>query len=83
MAIEGELNGLHPSVKCSECGTDLPLSVCHSMAGYYLGYECHTCGPYSRETDYFRTEDEAAYAFLLWRDLNVEPKNIRDTRYHG
>jgi hypothetical protein len=34
------------------------LEVCHSAAGYYIGTWCN-CGPYSRESGYYRTSDEA------------------------
>jgi len=51
------------------CGGDgdhdpvrLKLEVCHSAAGYYLGYNCPFCGPYSRETGYFKTRGEAEKA---------------------
>ena len=37
----------------------LKLEVCRSAAGYYLGYNCPYCGPYSRETGYFDTKKEA------------------------
>ena len=40
----------------------LLLKVCHSFAGYYLGYQCPQCGPYSRESGYFKTEEEATEA---------------------
>jgi len=60
MAIEGELERVK-GAKC-DCGAGLDLKVCHSMAGYYLGYECEQCGPWSRETDYFRTRAEAELA---------------------
>lgn len=49
------LNG----ARCSDCLTMLPLKVCHTSAGFYLGYWCSTCGPFSRETGYFETEEEA------------------------
>ena len=39
------------------------LYVQHSAAGYYLGFFCPQCGPYSRESDYFRKR-EAANAAL-------------------
>lgn len=54
MALEGELNGLKLEVIC-ECGVKMPLEVLHSFAGYYLGYACGQCGPYGRETDYYKT----------------------------
>lgn len=40
----------------------LKLSVQHSAAGYYLGFFCPQCGPYSRESDYFRKREDAEAA---------------------
>ena len=56
--------------RCSECGAVLPLMVCSSAAGYYLGYFCDNCGPYSRESGYYRTRQEAenALAFITGED---------------
>lgn len=48
--------------KCTECGAALPLGVCSSAAGYYVGTWCDTCGPYSRESGYYKTRDEAERA---------------------
>jgi hypothetical protein len=39
--------------------TELELQVCHSAAGYYLGTWCDHCGPYSRNSDYMRTREDA------------------------
>ena len=58
MALEGKLKGLDGTV-CSDCGAVLELRVCRSAAGYYLGYFCDQCGPYSRETGYYPTREEA------------------------
>ena len=52
--LKSECSGMN-GARCSECKTLLPLQVCHSNAGYYLGYLCNTCGPESRETGYFST----------------------------
>jgi len=49
-------------MKCSDCGRELPLKVCHSAAGYYVGRWCGQCGPYSREGGYFTTEEAAGIA---------------------
>jgi hypothetical protein len=37
------------------CGVKLTLRVLRSNGGYYVGTECPNCGPYSRETGYFRS----------------------------
>lgn len=66
-------NGPLPSgaeIVCDGCGALLPLAVHHSAAGYYLGFACWTSvpevceniGPYSRESGYFATEEEAEKA---------------------
>lgn len=57
MAGEKELVGLDP-ITCN-CNTVLPLQVCRSGAGYYLGHYCPRCGPYSRETGYFSKREIA------------------------
>ena len=59
--LPGECVGFN-GVECMDCGTVLTLEVCYSMAGYYLGYNCPCCGPYSRETGYFKTRWDAEKA---------------------
>lgn len=44
---------------CDTCGGYMLLQVCKSAAGYYLGFHCPQCGPYSRETKYYETKEEA------------------------
>lgn len=79
MAVEGELKGLK-GIKCEDCGATLPLQVCHSAAGYYLGYYCNQCGPYSRETDYFVTSKEANTE-LEKVAKGEEPAKLRNTDF--
>ena len=43
---------------CSDCGEIPTWGVYRSNAGYYVGTYCH-CGPYSRESEYFRTQEAA------------------------
>ena len=43
---------------CPDCKVVLKPKVLHSGAGYYIGTFCD-CGPYSRESGYFRTRAEA------------------------
>lgn len=45
---------------CYDCGVTLQLEVLRSNAGYYIGSQCE-CGPYSRESGYFRTREEAQH----------------------
>ena len=47
---------------CEDCDVHLVLEVHHSGGGYYIGTRCD-CGPYSRESGYYKTE-EAAQAAL-------------------
>lgn len=81
MALEGELKGLDGTI-CDGCDVQLILTVCRSAAGWYLGYFCGCCGPYSRETGYFATREEAEVALGKWLDDYQEPVNLRDTEYH-
>lgn len=46
---------------CPECGKLLKFEVLCSAAGFYVGTEC-CCGPYSRESIYFRTRKAAQEA---------------------
>jgi hypothetical protein len=32
------------------------------MAGYYVGFWCDRCGPYSRESGYYQSREEAEKA---------------------
>ena len=50
---------------CMECGTNLTIQVLSSAAGYYIGFFCPECGPYSRESGYYRSRDEAETALDL------------------
>jgi len=44
---------------CMECNTSLTIQVLSSAAGYYIGFFCPECGPYSRESGYFHSRGEA------------------------
>ena len=56
---------------CEDCGETPELKVCESMAGYYVGTYCK-CGPYSRESGYYRTRGECERALasgeVRWRE---------------
>jgi predicted RNA-binding Zn-ribbon protein involved in translation (DUF1610 family) len=47
---------------CIECGAELNIQVLSSAAGYYIGFFCPNCGPYSRESVYYRSRGEAEMA---------------------
>ena len=55
---------------CPECHRHLDFQVCQSAAGYYIGTWCSTCGPCSRETDYYPTREAAdkAHKSGQWLD---------------
>jgi len=53
---------------CAECGKTLALQICHSFAGFYLGYWCPQCGPYGHYSGYYATWEEAEKALLAWRE---------------
>lgn len=60
--MQGETMMTGAGKVCRDCN-EFPLwGVYRSAAGYYVGTYCG-CGPYSRESDYFRS-DIAAKAML-------------------
>lgn len=79
MAFPGELKGFD-GVTC-DCGKRLPLRIAYSPAGYYLGYFCGHCGPYSRETGYFKTRSEAETQLKIAKQGGI-PLGARDTGHH-
>jgi non-ribosomal peptide synthetase component E (peptide arylation enzyme) len=46
---------------CPDCQLKLVNAVHRSGAGFYIGTFCN-CGPYSRESGYFATKEEAQAA---------------------
>lgn len=61
MVLLGENITTGGSDKCTDCGKKLEFMVCQSNAGYYVGTWC-CCGPFSRESGYYRSRDEAQKA---------------------
>jgi len=67
--LKGETIATGAPTKCGDCGHALKLEVIHSNAGcyigteYYIGTECY-CGPYSRESGYYRTHKQAERALV-------------------
>ena len=51
---------------CTNCHSELPLRVCRSAAGYYVGRFCDNCGPHGRDSGYFADEVEATDALLTY-----------------
>lgn len=63
MVLPGETVATGASDTCSDCGTKMELKICHSAAGFYIGYECQ-CGPYSRESSYYKTREQACFDLI-------------------
>ncbi len=73
--LPGETIGSGAPDVCPDCKVELKLQVLHTC-GYYVGTQCN-CGPYSRETDYFKTRKEAEDA-LEWYRVGLDlPKERR------
>jgi hypothetical protein len=58
MALPGETLDSGAPDRCEDCGSELVARACGSSAGSYIG-SCCRCGPYSRDSGYFATRDEA------------------------
>tara|TARA_R110000822_G_scaffold225353_2_gene358149 strand:+ start:1122 stop:1340 length:219 start_codon:yes stop_codon:yes gene_type:complete len=63
MTLPGETIATGAPDKCDEpmCENRGP-QVLVSAAGYYIGYSCRLCGPYSRESGYYEYRAEAQAA---------------------
>lgn len=61
--IPGETVATGAPVVCPDCGEHVlgPREM-QSTAGYYIGYVCDGCGPYSRESGYYPTFKAASEA---------------------
>lgn len=59
--IPGETIASGAPSTCPECKVKLENQVCRSAAGYYIGTYCD-CGPYSRESGYYKTREIAQEA---------------------
>lgn len=73
MALEGEIDVVK---NCPDCGKAMPIRVCMSGAGYYIGQYCDQCGPYNRLSYYYRTRKEAQ------QELDANTWKHRDTKFH-
>ena len=63
--MPGETVATGADPKC--CGLMLTTGVYSSAAGYYIGYWCCECGPYSRESGYYKTRADAEKALKSGR----------------
>jgi hypothetical protein len=58
MTLIGETIATGGSDVCPDCKIKLVPRVLQSAAGFYIGTACE-CGPYSRESDYFKRREDA------------------------
>ena len=61
MTLPGETIATGASPICPDCKKEVEFEVLRSAGGFYVGTACQ-CGPYSRESGYYRTYDEAEQA---------------------
>jgi hypothetical protein len=66
-------------MKCPDCENPLPLGVQRSAAGYFVGRFCPECGPYSRESGYFKSSEEAQEELNMMKKMEEVPKEISFT----
>ena len=64
MTLNRETLCEQPDLPCEDCGWVPSLDVYRSAAGFYVGTWCG-CGPYSRESAYFSSSDEARAALQV------------------
>lgn len=64
MTLKGETIATGAPSTCSDCNVILENEVLQSAAGFYIGTFCN-CGPYSRESGYFATREDAEKALEL------------------
>ena len=76
MAMQGETIHLGANPNCPNCGKFLKEEVRMSTAGYCIGTSC-CCGPYSRESLYYKTREEAQHA------LDTNSVAYRTSNYRG
>lgn len=63
--------------KCTDCQTDIPIKVCESGAGWYIGRECPKDGPYSRLSNYMGSEQVAKNLLAEWQDVQRQGGDLR------
>lgn len=81
MTLKGETVLSGGSSIC-DCGVKLSFKVCRSQAGFYVGTWCDVCGPWSRESHYFQSREEAEAALTDYQKTGNEFV-MRDTNHHG
>jgi len=75
------MSSLSSFTNCLKCNTTLALKVLHSNAGYYLGTFCNNCGPHSRESDYFKTREQANTALTQYDTASNEFNSPSSVNY--
>ena len=63
--LKGETIASGALNKCEDCDIILKLEVLRSNVGHYIGTQCE-CGPYSRESHYYKDRNEAVEALKNW-----------------
>lgn len=58
MTLQGETLATGAPTVCPDCGDTVTAKVYASAAGYYVGTWCQ-CGPYTRESGYYRHRSDA------------------------
>lgn len=56
-----DYNNYPVPTNCPDCNLKLKPEVCRSAAGFYVGSNCN-CGPYCRDSGYYRTSEQAEAA---------------------
>lgn len=64
MTMPGETLATGAPAVCPECGHHVELQVHRGGAGFYVGSWCE-CGPYTRESGYYRSRAAAELALKL------------------
>lgn len=61
MTLPGETIATGAPPRCPDCHVMARIDVYRSGAGFYIGTYC-ACGPYTRESGYYRTREHAQTA---------------------
>ena len=61
MTLPGETIASGAPPRCPDCAVMPRIDVYRSGAGFYIGTYCQ-CGPYTRESGYYRNRDQAQAA---------------------
>jgi phage FluMu protein Com len=73
----------HGEVRCPECGSELPVKVLRSAAGYYLGRWCPRCGPYERVSVSYYPSRPAAEAALASGEYDSRVYAVENQEVRG